>query len=279
MLSQNFQLQSRPVPDRKSRHAACTIALAAAIALLAGCAGNMPRDDAASATDPWEPLNRKIHRGNTNVDRYTLKPLATGYRQAIPGGVRTGINNFFTNLRSPWHSINNFLQGKPRAGFTEGGRFLFNSTFGLMGLIDVASEMGLEEHREDFGQTLAVWGVPDGPFVMVPFFGPQTLRDALVLPLDLFADPLVWYGNSSIRDKLYVLRIVNLRESFLDAARLLDDAQDPYIRLREAYLQHRRFQIYDGNPPMDDDFYDDFEDDYEDDYEDEYGDRANDTAP
>ena len=268
--------------NRLFRNTICAIALAAAMTVLAGCAGSAPRGDGASSADPsvdrsvdrsvdpWEPLNRRIYRGNTNVDRYTLKPLASGYRQAVPSGVRTGINNFFTNLRSPWQSVNNFLQGKPGAGFTEGGRFLFNSTFGLMGLLDVASEMGLEEHREDFGQTLAVWGVPAGPFVVVPFFGPQTLRDALVLPLDLFADPLVWYDNSAVRDKLYVLRIVNLRERFLDTGRLLDDAQDPYIRLREAYLQNRRFQIYDGNPPMDDDFYDDFEDDFRD---------GNDTSP
>jgi phospholipid-binding lipoprotein MlaA len=250
------------MPQYRFRRSVCVALLVAGTTLLCACAGSETRDDSGAPHDPWEPMNRSIHRSNTNLDKVSLKPIASGYRKVLPSALRTGIGNFFGNLRSPWYSANNFLQGKGRAGFREGGRFLFNSTFGLLGLIDVASEMGLKAQKEDFGQTLAVWGVPDGPFVMVPFFGPQTFRDALALPIDFLADPLFHYRNSSIRDKLYILRIVDLRESFLDAGRLLEDAQDPYIRLREAYLQNRRFQVYDGNPPMDDDFYEDFEDDY-----------------
>jgi len=235
--------------------------------LLAGCAGNPPGGNTAqpSADDPWEPLNRDIYQGNRRLDRYTLKPLARGYQQLLPGAIRTGIDNFFVNLRSPWHIINNLLQGDGIEGLHEAGRFLANSTFGIGGLVDVATQMGLEKHTEDFGQTLAVWGVPKGPYVVIPFFGPSTLRDGLALPLDLLADPLYFYENSSVRTKLYIVRVINLRERYLDAEELLDDSFDPYIRLREAYLQNRRYQVYDGNPPTEDDFYEEFEEDFEDD--------------
>lgn len=236
-------------------------ALCAAL-LAAGCAGTAQRGGNATTdpVDPWESMNRSIYGINTNLDKVSLKPLAKGYRAVVPGVMRTGINNFFVNLRSPWNSINNLLQGKGRGSLHEAGRFLANSTFGLGGILDVATSMGLERHKEDFGQTLAIWGVPDGPFVMVPFFGPQTFRDALASPLDFAADPLVWYGNSSIRDKLYILRLIDLREQYLDAEDLLNDSFDQYVRLREAYLQNRRYQVYDGNPPMDEDFYEDLED-------------------
>ena len=251
-------------------HASCVVSCLATVLLaLAGCAGNPPAGNSGQATtdDPWEPLNRNIYRMNRTLDKYSLKPVASGYRQIVPGAIRTGIDNFFVNLRTPWHSINNLLQGDGMQSLHEAGRFLFNSTFGIGGLVDVASQMGLEKHTEDFGQTLAVWGVPDGPYVVVPFFGPATLRDAVAMPLDFMADPLVWYDNSAVRDKLYVLRIVNLRERYLDAEELLEDSYDPYIRLREAYLQNRRYQVYDGDPPMEDDFYEDFEEDFEEDVE------------
>lgn len=250
------------MPAVHSRKLHCILALLLAFG---GCAGNPPARTAAqaSAEDPWEGLNRNIYQVNTNLDRYTLKPVARGYREILPGALRTGIDNFFVNLRSPWHSINNLLQGDGMQALHEAGRFLFNSTFGIGGLIDVASDMGIGQYKEDFGQTLAVWGVPKGPYVVVPFFGPSTLRDALAMPLDFAADPLVWYDNSSIRDKLYVLRIIALRERYLGAEGLLEEAYDPYIRLREAYLQNRRYQVYDGNPPMEDDFYEEFEEDFE----------------
>lgn len=249
---------------RHSRKPFC--ATAATFLVLVGCAGNPPDERAAqpSADDPWESLNRHIYQGNRRLDRYTLKPIARGYQKLLPGALRTGIDNFFVNLRSPWHSINNLLQGDGIESLHEAGRFLANSTFGIGGLIDVATDIGLEKHKEDFGQTLAVWGVPKGPYVVIPFFGPSTLRDGLAMPLDFMADPLVWYENASVRDKLYILRIINLRERYLDAEELLDDSFDPYIRLREAYLQNRRYQVYDGNPPMEDDFYEEFEEDFED---------------
>lgn len=252
--------------DYPSRKLTCVIVAAF---LLGGCAGNAPKQNSASSSaedspeDPLEPLNRSIYEINRTLDRYTLKPVASGYRQFLPAALRSGIDNFFVNLRSPWNSINNLLQGDGIESLHEAGRFLANSTFGIGGLVDVATDMGLERHKEDFGQTLAVWGVPKGPYVVIPFFGPSTLRDGLAMPLDFMADPLVWYENSAVRDKLYVLRIINLRERYLDAEELLDDSFDPYIRLREAYLQNRRYQVYDGNPPMEDDFYEEFEEDFE----------------
>ena len=134
-----------------------------------------------------------------------------------------------------------------------------NSIMGIGGLFDVAVLAGLEEHAEDFGQTAAVWGVPPGPYVTLPFLGPQTLRDAVLLPLDIAADPLYHYEVSSVRDPLYVLRLINLRANLLTLDELLKDSTDPYVTVRESYLQNREFEIYDGDPPTDDDeFFDEF---------------------
>ena len=192
------------------------------------------------------------------IDKATTRPLARGYRKIIPGPVRKGVSNFFRNLTTPSSVVNNFLQGKPARGFSEFGRFLFNSTLGLAGLIDVATAGGMEEYREDFGQTAAVWGVPDGPFIMLPILGPQTLRDALLMPLDIIADPLYHYDNSSVRDKLTIVRLIDLRYRLLATDKLLADSKDPYVTIRESYLQNREYEIYDGDPPEDDDFFDDF---------------------
>ncbi len=210
-----------------------------------------------SPADPWEPLNRSIRMFNGGLDAVTLKPLAKGYQIVVPSVIRSGITNFSRNLRSPLHIINHFLQGKIGSGFKQTGRFVMNSTIGIGGLIDVATDAGIDVEIEDFGQTLAVWGVPSGPFVIVPFLGSSTLRDATMLPLDFLADPLLHYNNSSVRDKVYLVRAIDLRARLLSVEELLlKDAYDPYIRIREAYLQHRRYVIYDGDPPEDDDFYD-----------------------
>ena len=162
--------------------------------------------------------------------------------------------------------LNNFLQGKPRQGLDELVRFLLNSTIGIGGLVDVATISGIEAHPEDFGQTAAVWGIPSGPYVMLPFLGPRTLRGTFTLPLDILADPLYHYDVSSVRDKVYVLRLIHLRSRLLSLEDLLKDSKDPYVTVRESYLQNRDFQIYDGNPPNeeDDEFYDEFleEEDY-----------------
>jgi phospholipid-binding lipoprotein MlaA len=233
--------------------------LAAVAALaLAGCATN--ENAARSDADPWEPLNRGIYAFNDVPDRYLLKPVARGYRSVLPNFMRRGIGNFFDNLTTPRSMVNNFLQNKPDEGFSDFGRFVLNSTIGIGGLFDVASAAGLDIYDEDFGQTFAVWGVPDGPYVMIPLLGPSTLRDAVAYPLDWLSNPLSHYDNSSVRDKLIILRLIDVRARLLTAEKLIEDSPDPYVTIRESYLQNREFQVYDGNPPIDEDFYDDFED-------------------
>ena len=228
-----------------------------AAATMGACASTAERSNPES--DPWEPMNRGIYTFNNTLDRAIMRPIAIGYRAVMPSFAERGVTNFFRNLRTPSSALNNFLQGKPRQGLSDIARFMFNSTLGVAGLFDVASAGGLEVYEEDFGQTLAVWGVPDGPFVVVPMLGPFTLRDAVALPVNIYTDLLIHYDNSSVRDKLYALRVINLRSRLLTVDRLLEDSKDPYITIRESYLQNRIYQVYDGNPPDDDDFYDDFE--------------------
>ena len=230
------------------------------LALLTGCAGAGSKPLTNPEVDPWENLNRSIYSINTTVDRYTLKPIAKGYRAVVPQPIRTGVSNFSNNLYTPASAVNNLLQGKPKRMVSDLSRFVVNTTIGLGGFIDIASASGLEEYNEDFGQTLATWGAPDGPFVILPFFGPYTLRDAIALPVNFWLDTLRQIDSSSIRDKLWALRFIDLRYRLLAAEGLLETSKDPYVTLRESYLQNRRFVIHDGNPPLEDDFYDDFED-------------------
>lgn len=234
----------------------------AAVALaafgLVGCAGNVSNVD----HDPWEGFNRGVYGFNDVTDRALLKPVARGYKAVLPNFARRGVGNFFDNLVTPRSSLNNFLQGKPGRGFSDLGRFLMNSTFGIGGLVDVATPAGLEATDEDFGQTFAVWGVGDGPYVVLPFLGPRTLRDTIALPFDFLADPLYHYDEASVKDKLRVLEIIDFRARLLAADALLEESSDPYITLRESYLQNREYEIYDGDPPIDDDFYDEFDDEF-----------------
>ncbi len=226
--------------------------------LLVGCGGAAEQ---RSDADPWEPVNRVVFEINTAVDKATLKPIARGYEKVVPRPVRTGVGNFMRNLETPASSVNNLLQGKPAAAISELLRFAVNTTWGIGGIFDVASRGGLEARPEDFGQTAAVWGVPAGPYVMLPFRGPSTLRDALLMPVDWLMDPLYQYDDSSVRDKLVVLRIIDMRARLLPAEKFLDDSKDRYLTLRESYLQNREYEIYDGNPPEDDEYFDEFFDD------------------
>ena len=194
-----------------------------------------------------------MYQVNDVLDRATTRPLARAYTAVVPQPARQGVTNFAQNLMTPSSALNNIFQGKVEDGFNEFFRFIINTTIGIGGLFDVAARSGLEANTEDFGQTAAVWGIPDGPYVMLPLRGPRTLRDAILMPLDFLADPLYHYDNSSVRDPLYVLRIINLRAQLLPLEDLLQDSADPYITLRESYLQNRRFEIYDGDPPSDDD--------------------------
>jgi phospholipid-binding lipoprotein MlaA len=241
-----------------------TLALAA---LLAGCAsapsGGANDAPARAEHDPLEPLNRGLYAINDAIDRVTLKPIARGYKAVVPEFARRGVTNFSRNLFTPRSAVNNFLQGKPGPGFSDLGRFIINSTLGIGGLIDIATAQGMPEYDEDFGQTLAVWGIPDGPYLFLPILGPNTLRDALATPVNIVSDPLFHYDNSSVRDKVYVLRAIDLRMRLLTAEKLLEDSKDPYLTLRESYLQNRRFQVHDGNPPSTDEEEDLFEEFFE----------------
>lgn len=232
------------------------VTIVAIVLGLSGCASIPPEDRAEY--DPWEALNRSVFTANLAVDKVTTRPLARGYRKIVPGSIRKGVSNFFRNLTTPRSALNNFLQGKPGHGFSEIARFLFNSTIGIAGVIDVASAGGMDEYREDFGQTAAVWGVPDGPYVMLPLLGPQTLRDALMMPLDIISTLLYQYDNTSVRDKLYFVGLIDLRYQLLAAEKFLEDSTDAYITTRESYLQNRNYAIHDGDVPEDDDFFDEF---------------------
>lgn len=236
------------------------VLLLIACALLSACAAH--NEQPTDPTDPWEPMNRALYGLNDTVDRVSLKPIAKGYKAIVPSFARNGVSNFYDNLLTPLIMINNFLQGKPGDGFIDFGRLLINSTIGVGGLFDVATPIGLEEHDEDFGQTFAVWGIPDGPYVLIPVLGPYTLRDAIALPLDFLADPLWHYRNSSVRDKLWIMQAIDIRTSFLSVEETLNKSYDPYVTLRQAYLQNREYVIYDGNPP-EEDFYEDFMDEDE----------------
>lgn len=242
-------------------------ALVAVSALLAGCASTPNGDPGAAPVraehDPLEPLNRGLYAINDAVDRVTLKPIARGYKAVVPDFARRGVTNFSRNLFTPRSSVNNFLQGKPGRGFSELGRFIINTTLGIGGLIDVATAQGMPVYDEDFGQTLAVWGIPEGPYLFVPILGPNTLLDAASTPIDIASDPLYHYDNSSVRDKVYGLRVIDLRMRLLTAETLLEDSKDPYLTVRESYLQNRRFQVYDGNPPSTDEEEDLFEEFFE----------------
>jgi phospholipid-binding lipoprotein MlaA len=228
------------------------------VALLAGCSG-VPNRELPPTPDPIEKVNRGIFKFNRGFDRWTLRPIAKGYKKITPRLLRLGISNFFDNLGEPANIINNLLQGKFARAGSEVGRFLVNSVLGLGGLVDVASHAGWEEHSEDLGQTLAVWGAPSGPYVVVPFLGPYTLRDGFGA-IDGFGNMMYWIDDSSVRSKVFGLYIIDLRMRFLDVDSTLEEALDPYVFLRESYLQHRTYEIYDGNPPLEEFPEDEWED-------------------
>ncbi len=183
--------------------------------------------------------------------------------------MRRGVDNFFNNLRTPLHIVNNLLQGKVKRSFSETGRLIVNSTAGIGGLVDAGSVMGFEIYREDFDQTFAVWGFSAGPYLVVPFLGPNTLRAAFSIPFDSAADPIYYVDHDRTRLTVKFMDLVNSREQLFTAETLIEDSFDRYLAIRESYLQNRQFLIYDGDPPEDEDFYDDFEDFEDEEFEDE----------
>ena len=214
----------------------------AACAVLSGCAAP------SNPQDPFEKFNRASFAFNDTVDRVALKPAATVYKNVTPGFVQTGVGNFFGNLSDAWSAVNNILQGKGEAGMTDFTRFALNSTFGIVGLLDIASEAGLQKHDEDFGQTLGYWGVPSGPYLMLPIFGPSTVRDTTALPADLWGDPWNHKEPANWRNIGTGVRVVDTRASILDASNLMEEAAlDRYEFIRDGFLQRRQSQVFDGN--------------------------------
>jgi phospholipid-binding lipoprotein MlaA len=222
--------------------AACALSLTA----LAGCA-IAPN---ANPRDPFEPFNRNMMEFNEHLDSIALKPVATAYRNVVPPLVRTGVNNFFGNLGDAWSGVNSLLQlhlGDAGENFL---RFSFNTVFGFAGVLDIAGALNIERHKEDFGQTLGRWGVPSGPYLMLPFFGPSTVRDALALPVDRRGDPIYYVNDWDARWSLYVLHAIDQRANLLRVTSVLGEAAlDKYSFTRDAYLQRRRAEVDEGKEP------------------------------
>ncbi|HET8745659.1 MAG TPA: VacJ family lipoprotein [Ramlibacter sp.] len=217
--------------------------LLAALLALGGCATT---GEARNPRDPWEPFNRHAYNFNEGLDRVLLKPAATWYRDKVPPLMRTGVANFFGNVGDAWSAVNNLLQWRLPEFEESLARFQLNTMFGVFGIFDVASEFNIERHKEDFGQTLGRWGVPAGPFVMLPFLGPSTLRDTMALPVERRYDLIGLIENTGVRDFTYVLNAVDRRSNLLRVGNVLEEAAlDKYSFTRDAYLQRRRAQIFD----------------------------------
>jgi phospholipid-binding lipoprotein MlaA len=221
------------------------------LTLLAGCATPMPRKD-----DPYENFNRKMYAFNDFADRVAIRPVAVAYRKVTNPTSRTLVSNFFANIESPITIANDLLQANPKEAFKATSRFVINTTVGVLGLFDPASEMNIVASETDFGVTLAKWGVPDGPYLVLPLLGSSSVRDLPGFMVDRYAfDPLSWY-SSEHNFKLHaeylptLAYLVTLRSSAIDAEGLLEGVYDPYVFYRDAYRQRRLYKIYRGNPPL-----------------------------
>jgi len=220
--------------------------LALFVLLSSGCASG----PGANPRDPLEPFNRGVYQFNETVDRAVIKPVATAYRDVLPSPVRTGVTNFFANLQDAWSFVNNALQLKGEAAGNSLVRFGVNTFMGLGGLLDFASEMRIERKTEDFGQTLGYWGVGSGPYLVLPLLGPSTVRDTVALPVDAQGNLVNGVSDVPVRNSLITLNLLNQRARLLDASAMLEQvALDPYTFTRDAFLQRRQNDVYDGNPP------------------------------
>ncbi len=221
--------------------------LAVTLALVLGGCASGPH---ANPVDPLEPFNRTMFDFNDALDKSVLKPVATTYRNLVPNLVRRGVGNFFGNLEDAWSVVNNLLQLKGEGTASSFMRVAVNTTIGLAGILDVATEMGIERYSEDFGQTLGYWGVGTGPYVVLPLLGPSTLRDTVALPVEWRGDLVVQQDDIALRNSLSALRLVDKRAKLLSLGQLMEEAAlDKYTFVRDAYLQRRRNQVFDGNPP------------------------------
>ncbi|MDO4905769.1 MAG: MlaA family lipoprotein [Lautropia sp.] len=202
--------------------------------------------------DPLQAYNRFMHGFNDKADRYVLKPVAKAYDFVTPQAVQLVVRNFFSNLGDVWNSVNNLLQWKPKEALNDATRFVLNSSLGMFGIADVASAIGMEKHNEDFGQTLGYWGVPSGPYLVLPLFGPSTVRDALARPVDGVGSYYPYIDNAATRNSMYVTEKVSDRAQLLETEKAFDDAAlDRYTLMRDGWLARRRNLVYDGNPPED----------------------------
>jgi phospholipid-binding lipoprotein MlaA len=241
-----------PNPGVRLRARALLAMLLVALFTLGGCATTLKeaRGGPGARLDPWESWNRKVFGFNEGLDQYVLKPVATGYAKVVPQFVRRSVDNFFANAADGWSAINNVLQGKAEPALQDVVRFTTNSVFGIFGILDIATEFGLEHHYEDFGQTLGRWGFGAGAYVVWPLLGPSTVRDSVALPLDRSASPALVVNAGGLQGGITFLQIVNTRANLLGASRVIDDiALDKYTFIRDAYLQRRRSLVFDGDAP------------------------------
>ena len=242
--------EAMPMPNSLTKRALRVVAVILVV-FSAGCATPMPRKD-----DPYENFNRKMYAFNDFADRVAIRPVAVGYRKITNDTSRRLISNFFANLESPITIANDLLQANPKEAFKATSRLVINSTIGLLGFFDPASEMSIDVSKTDFGVTLAKWGVPEGPYLVLPLIGSTTGRDIASFPVDRFLfDPLSWYARShSFNYHAEYLPttayLVTLRSSAIDAEGLLEGVYDPYVFYRDAYRQRRLYKLYRGNPPM-----------------------------
>jgi len=246
--------EGRRGPWRAMHPATCTdiglrlirIPLLGLVVALAGCAslgGDDPRD-------PFEGFNRGVYSFNDTFDQYLLKPVATGYRDVVPGGIRDRVRNFFSNIGDVFIGVNDFLQGKFEDGVNDWARVAFNTTVGLLGIHDVATDMGYEKRNEDFGQTFGRWGAGPGPYLVLPLIGSSDVRDGIGWGLDFYTDPINETNPWEVRWGAIAVRAVQTRADLLDASRILEEAAlDKYAFQRDAYLQRRLSLVYDGQPP------------------------------
>jgi phospholipid-binding lipoprotein MlaA len=236
------------MPNR-ARLTALSAGMLMVLALLGGCAST-GATQAKNPRDPWEGMNRGLYKFNDVVDRATLKPAAKGYKKVTPEWFRRGVGNFFSNLQYPATIINQLLQGKPKLAARDTGRLLTNTLLGFGGILDPASRVGLEKNDEDLGQTLGAWGVPSGPYIMLPFLGPTTLRDAPSSFAEFFIDPLTYADVKwEVLWGARALDIVDVRAQYLSLDPVIERSYDPYAFVRNSWLQRREYQVRDGDVP------------------------------
>ena len=244
-----------PIDTRSLCVRALLAMMIGALLSLGGCASTQnfaqeARGGPGARLDPWESWNRKVFAFNEGLDEKVLKPVATGYAKVVPQFVRQGVDNFFANAADGWSAVNNVLQGKAEPAFSDVVRFTTNTVLGFLGVLDIASEFGLQHYYEDFGQTLGRWGFGAGAYIVWPLIGSSTVRETIALPLDRTASPSVYISNGSYQFGIVGLQIINTRAKFLGASQVIDDiALDKYAFIRDAYLQRRRSLVFDGDAP------------------------------